>query len=317
MLDTKSMIGRSLYQKFDKVLKLNQNMRQDENQTELRDLLQGIRTGTLKKENHWPLLEKRDYNNLSDEDKKLFEKDAMKICATNKACKAYNVLKLKERKVPVAVVEAVNVPKSGKDVEASKAGGMPKDTLLAEGGKVLLHSNLWTEAGLTNGGRGKIWKIIYKPNRAPPEIPDVVLCRFPQYKGKSFIETEDDEGPIVPICPKTVEFFHYGKKYTRTIVPLSPCDALTCHKCQGFTCTTPTLMDLGNREFCLGLVYVALSRVKELNMMAFSPMPNWLRLTSFMQKNEFKERLAEEQRLEELYQQTLQDFQQSQSKEDE
>ena len=76
-------------------------------------------------------------------------------------------------------------------------------------------------------------------------------------------------------------------------------------------------MDLGNREFCLGLVYVALSRVKELNMMAFSPMPNWLRLTSFMQKNEFKERLAEEQRLENLYQETLKDFQKSQSKEDE
>ena len=318
MLDTRSLIGRSLYYKFDKVLKLTQIMRQDENQTELRELLQAIRTGTLKKATHWPLLEKRDYNNLSEEEKKLFNKEALKICATNKACKAYNVLKLKEKKVPVAVVEAVNEPKGSKDVESSKAGGLPKDTLLAEGGKVMLHSNLWTEAGLTNGSRGTIWRTIYRPGRAPPAIPDVVLCRFPQFKGKSFIETEDDEGgPIVPICPKTVEFFHYGKKASRTIVPLSPCDALTCHKCQGFTCTSHTLMDLGSREFCVGLFYVALSRVKELNMMAFSPMPNWQRMTSFMQKVEFKERLAEEQRLENLYKETLAEFKKSQSKENE
>ena len=76
-------------------------------------------------------------------------------------------------------------------------------------------------------------------------------------------------------------------------------------------------MDLGSREFCVGLFYVALSRVKELNMMAFSPMPNWQRMTSFMQKVEFKERLAEEQRLENLYKETLAEFKKSQSKENE
>ena len=124
----------------------------------------------MSKEKHWPLLKSRNFANLPDEEKQQFLNDCLKICATNKACKAYNIKKLKEMKVSVAAVDSVNEPSSGKGLSTSKAGGLPNDTLLAEGGKVMLHSNLWTESGLTNGAKGVISKIIYKPGRQPPQV---------------------------------------------------------------------------------------------------------------------------------------------------
>ena len=145
-------------------------MRQDDSQKDLLDLLQAIRSGKMSKEKHWPLLKSRNLANLPDEEKQQFLNDCLKICATNKACKAYNIKKLKEMKVSVAAVDSVNEPSSGKGLSTSKAGGLPNDTLLAEGGKVMLHSNLWTESGLTNGAKGVISKIIYKPGRQPPQV---------------------------------------------------------------------------------------------------------------------------------------------------
>ena len=285
-------------------------MRQDESQKDLLELLQAIRNGTLDRKKHWPLLASRNYANLPEEEKKLFQKDCLKICATNKACKAYNVQKLKEMKVPVAVIDSVNEPASGKGLSTNKAGGLPNDTLLAEGGKVMLHSNLWTEGGLTNGSKGIISRILYKNNRKPPQVPDAVLCHFPDYKGPAF--DFDSEGrKLIPIVAKSVEFFHYNIKHVRTTIPLSPCDAISCHKCQGQTCTSHTLMDLGGREFCLGLFYVALSRVKELNRMAFDPMPDWMRVSSFTKRAEFKERLNEEEKLDKLFKETLQRYRDS------
>lgn len=142
------------------------------------------------------------------------------------------------------------------------------------------------------------------------KVPDAVLCHFPQYKGEGF--SEDAEGrKLIPIVAKSVEFFHYNTKHVRTIIPLSPCDAISIHKCQGQTCTGPTLMDLGGKEFSLGLFYVALSRVKELNRMAFDPMPDWQRASSFTKRVEFKERLEEEEKLDQYFKETLQKYRDS------
>ena len=159
-------------------------MRQDESQTVFRDLLNHIRNGTLNKKRDWPILASRDLKNLPEEERKCFENDAIKICATNKSCKAFNVNKLKEMNVPVAAIKSDNRPDSGKDLTANKAGGMPKDTLLAKGCKVMLHSNLWTEAGLTNGSQGIVKAILFEPGQGPPSNPSAVLVHFPSYKGQ-------------------------------------------------------------------------------------------------------------------------------------
>ena len=121
-------------------------------------------------------------------------------------------------------------------------------------------------------------------------------------QGPSFLP---DQEKVIPIVPNTVEFFSYNKSFSRTIVPLSPCYGITCHKCQGATCTCNVIIDLGDKEFSVGLFYTAFSRVKELNKMAFSPMPTWARVHSYMLKDSFKERIKEEQRLEMLFQETL------------
>ena len=65
---------------------------------------------------------------------------------------------------------------------------MALELLIAIGEKVMLTSNLWTNAGLVNGALGVIQQIVYNPGSSPPEPPTNVLVRFDNYLGVSWDE---------------------------------------------------------------------------------------------------------------------------------
>ena len=65
------------------------------------------------------------------------------------------------------------------------------------------------------------------------------------------------------------------------------------------------ILNLGDLERAPGLSYVAMSRVKSLDGLAFQPMPTYERLTKFKERKFVKERLAEDSRLDELEKRTL------------
>ena len=118
----------------------------------------------------------------------------------------------------------------------------------------MLRHNLWTEAGLVNGAMGTVHDIIYKPGSKPGSLPAVVLVKFDEYTGPTCLE---GEVRIVPICPRTSEWFERGLKKSRTQLPICLTWAIPIHKSQGATLEM-AVVDVGRTEKCAGLANVAL-----------------------------------------------------------
>ena len=73
----------------------------------------------------------------------------------------------------------------------------------------------------------------------------------------------------VPIIPVTACWDNItGVQFTHTQFPLTMAWAITIHKSQGLT-LEKAVIELGPRDFALGLSFVAISRVKSLKGLAF------------------------------------------------
>ena len=68
---------------------------------------------------------------------------------------------------------------------------------------------------------------------------------------------------MIPVFPAARQFEYKGAACSRTQFPLRLAYAITVHKSQGLTLSRAVL-NLNQREHCLGLSYVAVSRVKTL-----------------------------------------------------
>ena len=162
--------------------------------------------------------------------------------------------------------------------------------------------NLWKDAGLVNGAQGTIHKVVYHPDREPPDLPAMILVKIPQYTGPSCIEGEDK---IVPIVPVTRQWFKGKESCQRKALPLVPSYAITIHKAQGASLDS-VIVDLGNREFAVGLCYTALSRCKCLQNLYFDGiMPSKERFMSHFNYRMFLQRKKEDKRLDAMEQATI------------
>ena len=150
--------------------------------------------------------------------------------------------------------------KAARDADEQDAGGLAKTMLLADGARVMLRTNLWTTAGLTNGASGEFVQLI-----APQadRMPWAALVRFPSYTGPALFP---HDAKLVPV---PVHTSHFGGKCTdakslsRTQLPLTLAWAITIHKSQGAT-YDQAIVNIGEKELSLGLTYVAFSRVRTL-----------------------------------------------------
>jgi ATP-dependent DNA helicase PIF1 len=176
--------------------------------------------------------------------------------------------------------------------------GLHAHLLLAIGARVMLRSNLWTAHGLTNGALGTVIAIVYTPGTHPAagDLPVAVVVDFDQYTGPPLRPgTRHVAVPAITVFSETLK-----NHQTRQQVPLQLGFATTIHKSQGLTVgpgetLTHMTVDLGDREFAIGLTYVACSRAKALDCLAFRPAPILERFVRPHVPKQLKQRLHHDQ----------------------
>lgn len=244
----------------------------------------------------------RMINNLPLEEYNSF-KDIIQLFSTKDEVKDFNTRKMSELRdvnsnaiIPVVKIEAKNNCNLAKQASTDEAHGLEQVIYMAKGCNIMLRSNLWLKKGLVNGAMGKVVDILYDKQKATSIAhPSVILCEFDSYTGPSIIPNTK----IVPI-PTILQTWtnKNGETLSRTQFPIALSYACSIHKSQGLTlnkvrkvnCSLieiPTcnftaqsnnicfqfqaVVNIGLKEFALGLTYVALSRVRCLESLCLHP----------------------------------------------
>jgi ATP-dependent exoDNAse (exonuclease V) alpha subunit len=143
----------------------------------------------------------------------------------------FNIDRLKTLNCPVARINAIHTGGAeARKADSDIAKGLECQLLLARGARVMLRTNLWTEAGLVNGSVGSVQEILFEENQLPPSLPIAVLIEFDNYSGPAIVK----EGKkLVPVSP--IRHSWEGKRGTcsRLQVPICLAWTITVHKSQG------------------------------------------------------------------------------------
>ena len=275
MFDTKpdgkelSDTGRQSFKAFKKAVILTTVERvrgDDDAQRQFREMLLNIRNGTLTLKDY-QLLMTRLKMTLPETDVQLFH-DAPNLVADHNAEYNINMDFLNRLGQPICLINGVHSPQAASKGSSRDAMNLEPFVKLAQGAKVMLRSNIWVSAGLTNGSMGTVHGFLYGPDNAgPPALPAAVCVQFPSYRGPAW----DSNNPqVVPVAPITAKWTHNSRVYSRTQIPLSLAFATTIHKSQGWTKPRVTI-DIGKKEFAMGLSFVAFSRSKSLSGILINP----------------------------------------------
>ncbi len=135
---------------------------------------------------------------------------------------------------------------------------------------------------------GTIEAICYR-NGGPPDLPLAVMVKLDHYTGPTLHDG------TVPITPLRRTWSNSGVQCSR--LQLSQA-SLGCHHPQvpGLT-LDKVVVDVGKKEFCCGLTFVACSRVCHITDLLFTPPFTFQRLTSLSNSQRLCERKLEDQRL--------------------
>ncbi|KAK3907787.1 ATP-dependent DNA helicase [Frankliniella fusca] len=271
--DTFGLQGKGLIATFDKVFFLQKCFRQEDSQ--FLEILDRISTGASSVED-FKILSSRFYTAVTN--KKNFD-SAMNLFSTKQEvwkCNDEHLESLIDHETgeltPVLKKTAQHNCRAGARGSDDDAEGLQKELRLAKGCKIMLKHNLWVDKGLVNGALGEVVTIIFKEDH---DFPSIIMCKFYKYTGPSTSPLECK----VPIPAVTKSWMSNGISCSRTQFPLVVAYGCSIYKSQGLT-LEKAIIDLGEKEFALGLTYVALSRVKSLNGLLLKSF-NFERLTCF------------------------------------
>ena len=287
-------IGKALFDMFEKTVIFDEIMRQKgDDQKHFREILDRLAKGEFTRDD-WYFLKTREIygdGNLSENEIKEFFNKGVMLCALNKHLIAFNMKKIKALGTPIAAIKSINSSSTVAALSSSKAHGLPSQVWLARECHVTITTNLWKEAGLTNGANGVIKFIVYEGNTRPPALPSLVIVQVPQYIGPSYKNLDK----CVPIVPIRREWYKGKTLCWREMVPLKPAYAMSIHSSQGRTMDR-VIINLGPTEFANGLTYTALSRCRKIEHLSFYPMKDFTRFSQIKRAQIFKDRLEHDKK---------------------
>ena len=287
-------VGKALFDMFDKTIIFDEIMRQQgDDQKHFRDILDRLAKGDFTRDDWYSLKEREIYGdgNLSEIEIQEFFATAVMLCALNRDLIAFNMIRIKALGTPIAAIKSINSSSTVAALSSSKAHGLPSQVWLARECHVTITTNLWKEAGLTNGANGIIKFIVYEGNTRPPALPSLVIVQVPQYIGPSYKNLDK----CVPIVPIRREWYKGKTLCWREMVPLKPAYAMSIHSSQGRT-LDKVIINLGPAEFANGLTYTALSRCRKFEHLSFYPMKDFTRFKQIKNSQIFKDRLHHDEK---------------------
>ena len=185
--------------------------------------------------------------------------------------------------------------------------GLHNNLLLCIGSRVMITKNISVAHGLCNGTMGTVYDIMCN---AKGDVVAVLLRvkrrteKQRGYAGPSFLDSlpETDgtlsaDEAIIALDRWTEKVYENGAEHQRSQFPLMLAACVTMHKAQGLTLDR-VLIDAGPDEKAMGQLFVALTRVRHPDHVAFSPLPTLARVTTLIAcKNSLYERKRHERHL--------------------
>lgn len=268
----------------------------------------------------WRLLLTRYQHDLpSEEEARFADVPCLFPTPSRAVVLASNIAQLLALNRPCAKLLALNVGgAAAKKATADDTGGLGSEVLLCRGAKVMITRNIWQTngtrvcsylicsnvmttlcLGLVHGAIRFVEDIVWAEGANRDDLCIAVLVSLKTYTGPTLWRTAPrpnfpDGVPIVPIKPlRKTSFELNGKHYSRTQLPLRLAWAICIHKSQGLALKTGAQIVLGSaKDFCVGLSFVALSRVTRLSDIMLVEKVDYTRVKS-LGGTALQERLAD------------------------
>ena len=256
-----------------------------------RDLQLRARDGLLRQSDHGSMRATMDLDGMREDRRATFhEPEVFSLVTTQSKRDQANLTAttaLLDSGAPGIVLNAVHSPENSPATVADDDDiGLAKTLVLARGSRVMVTWNISVDHGLVNGTVGKVAGFLVKDGIAASVLVAVRKASTGRngYSGPSFVPAanynyDDNEYAIVAIGRKSVKIHENKMDSQRSQFPLMLAHAVTVHKAQGLTLDRIRI-DAGDDERSVGLFFVALTRVRHPEHIAFDPMPDRDRVTT-------------------------------------